>query len=193
MIPQEPNHHFEGYHYTHNGPSSLFKSHIDRLLPGKVLVPDDRKAKNSLYAASHGWDTYTFHIDDAVLSEVSTEVKSHQYDFHLSTGGYASVEYESESMDMIAFINADVPTYARHSYFHNLLKSLKKGGLALVETYHTDTNSPQSQPEYRMNEEMLEHLFRGFSSVVIRKVDEDETAEEGHQSHVYKVQLIGIK
>ena len=193
MIPQEPNHHFEGYHFTHDGPSSLFKSHIDRLLPGKVLVPDDHKAKNSLYAASHGWDTYTFHVDDAVLSDVSKEVKSHQWDFHLSIGGYASSEYETESMDMIAFIDADIPTYARHSYFHSLLKSLKKGGLALVETYHTDNNSPHIQPEHRMNEEMLEHLFRGFSSVVIRKIDEDASLSSGQPAHVYKIQLIAIK
>lgn len=175
-------------------PNSLFKSHIDRLLPGNVLIPDDQTASNSVYAASRGWHTFTFHVDSSLIPQISRDVKANDWDFNLGMGGYENTEYDIESMDFIAFLNVDVPTYIRQSYFLRLLGYLKKGGLALLDTYHTDNLSLHSNPGSAMSEEILKRLFEGFSSVVTRKVDNPFFAGSSrHASHFYKLQMIAIK
>ena len=179
-------------YYQH--PNSLFKSHIDRLLPGSVLIPDDQTAANSIYAASHGWHTYTYHVDSSLIPQISRDVKTYDWDFNLGMGGYELTDYDAESMDVIAFLNVDVPTYIHQSYFQKANNCLKKGGLVLLDAYHTDNLSLHPNPGSAMSEELLQHLFGGFSSVVTRKVDNPFFAGSSrHASHFYKLQMIAIK
>jgi hypothetical protein len=175
-------------------PNALFKSHIDRLLPGTVLIPDDQTAANSVYAASRGWRTYTFNVDHSLIPQISKDVKTHDWDFNLGMSGYENSEYDIESMDIIAFLNIDVPTYVHQQYFQKLLGYLKKGGLVLMDAYHTDNLSLHPNPGSAMSEKMIKRLFGGFSSTVIKKVDNPFFAGSSrHASHFYKLQLTAIK
>ena len=43
-------------------PNVYFKSKIDKLPPGKILLPADGEGRNSVYAAMLGWDASVFDI-----------------------------------------------------------------------------------------------------------------------------------
>lgn len=179
---------------TYPRPNPLFKSHVDRLLPGRVLVPDDQTASNAVYAASRGWQTFTYHVDGSLIPKISKDARENNWDFNLGIGGYEITDYEPESMDLIAFLDVDVPTYMFQTYFQKTIKSLKKGGLALLDVYHTDNLSLQSNPGSAMSKKLVRKLFGGFSSVTTRKVENPFFAGASRKtSHFYKLQMIAIK
>ena len=37
-------------------PNTFFKDSIDKLTPGKLLLPADGEGRNAVYAATKGWD-----------------------------------------------------------------------------------------------------------------------------------------
>tara|TARA_R100001377_G_C3182541_1_gene107226 strand:+ start:629 stop:811 length:183 start_codon:yes stop_codon:yes gene_type:complete len=36
-------------------PNDFFKQQIDKLKPGKILIPEEGEGRNAVYAASQGW------------------------------------------------------------------------------------------------------------------------------------------
>ncbi|MFT4738432.1 MAG: hypothetical protein ACI8QD_000156 [Cyclobacteriaceae bacterium] len=174
-------------------PHQLLKSHIDRTLPGKILIPDDHFGINSLYSAKHGWTTHTFSIDPKIIHKFTLKIKSDNLPVRISDGGYEDLALPEDSVDMIAFLSEDVPKQIRQSYFRTLLRTLKKGGMALVEAHHPDGDIHHIEGELLMNEQQLKEIFRGFSSLVVRRIDDRISKEDASGPDQFRIQAIAIK
>ena len=45
-------------------PNDFFKQQLDKLQPGKLLLPAEGEGRNAVYAASKGWDVKAFDMSD---------------------------------------------------------------------------------------------------------------------------------
>ena len=47
-------------------PNVFFKEQLDKLKPGKILLPAEGEGRNAVYAASKGWSVTAFDISEIV-------------------------------------------------------------------------------------------------------------------------------
>jgi Tellurite resistance protein TehB len=45
-------------------PNAFFKENIDKLVPGKILLPAEGEGRNAVYAARKGWEVTAFDFSD---------------------------------------------------------------------------------------------------------------------------------
>lgn len=178
-------------------PNSFLKSHLDVLPPGKIILPAEGEGRNAVYAARKGWEVFAFDISFEGMKKATQLAKKYEVSIHYTCGGYADFEYEPESFDAIAFIFAHLTPEVRTSYYNKLLKSLKPGGIVLLEGFHKEqfgkfSGGPQNK-EMLYSEEELEHDFRVLTDLIIKRSDRDLNEGPFHNGHAALIQMIGKK
>jgi hypothetical protein len=178
-------------------PNAFFKEHIDKLPPGEILLPAEGEGRNAVYAARKGWEAYAFDISFEGMKKATELARKYEVSLHYTNGGYADINYEPESMDVIAFIFAHVTPEVRTEYYHKLLKSLKPGGLVLLEGFHKDqigkhSGGPKSI-EMLYDEEELEKDFGMLKNVRIQRSDRDLDEGHYHSGFASLIQMTGYK
>lgn len=161
------------------------------------MLPAEGEGRNAVYAARLGWKPYAFDISLEGMRKATLLAKRYNVDLHYTVGGYADIEYEPASMDMIAFIFAHVTPEVRGSYYHKILRSLKPGGLVILEGFNkdqmkNDSGGPRNL-EMLYDEEQLQADFGGLTSLEI--IRNDRYLDEGgfHQGEAALVQMRGYK
>jgi hypothetical protein len=189
---------FEGEEYAYGThPNVFFKAHIDAMPPGNVLLPGEGEGRNAAYAASQGWEVYAFDISFEALKKATKLAQMYGVSIHYTQGGYADIDYEPESMDMIALIFAHLTPEVRTNYYQKILKSLKKGGKVILEGFHTDqmgksSGGPKNR-EMLYDQVQLEADFGFLTDLEITKVS--RILDEGplHQGEASLIQMVGWK
>lgn len=178
-------------------PNDFLREHIEKLPPGNILLPAEGEGRNAVYAARHGWEVHAFDISFEGMKKATQLAKKYDVSIHYTVGGYADIEYEPESMDVVAFIFAHLTPEVRTSYYLKVLKSLKKGGMILLEGFHKEqigkySGGPQTV-EMLYDEEELKRDFARCSEIEIKR--SDRILDEGpfHQGQAALIQMVGIK
>jgi 2-polyprenyl-3-methyl-5-hydroxy-6-metoxy-1,4-benzoquinol methylase len=117
-------------------PNEYFKSVLDTLPAGKILLPCEGEGRNAVYAASQSWM-----VDAFDMSEAGKE-KCHQ----LETAKGVSIDYQiadavhfdygEEKYDVIALIYAHFPPAIRAAVHQKCVQALKKGGIIIMEAFN---------------------------------------------------------
>jgi SAM-dependent methyltransferase len=115
-------------------PNAYFKSIIDELPPGKLLVPGAGEGRDAVYAAMLGWDVLAFDLSEAgkkkalqLAKEMDVEIVYHVADAeHFST---------MQSFDAIALIFFHLPAQLRQSLHERLAYWLAPGGHLIIEAF----------------------------------------------------------
>jgi len=178
-------------------PNEFFKKHIDLLEPGQILLPAEGEGRNSVYAARNGWEAYAFDISHEGLKKATQLAKKHEVSIHYAIGGYADVDYQPDSMDAIAFIFAHVTPEVRRPYYRKLLKSLKPGGIVILEGFHKDQFGKNSggpkDKEMLYDEEQLREDFYYLHDIEIVRSDRILNEGKYHDGEACLIQFTGYK
>ncbi len=178
-------------------PNEFFKKHIDSLEPGQILLPAEGEGRNSVYAARNGWEAYAFDISHEGLKKATQLAKKYEVSIHYAIGGYADVDYLPDSMDAIAFIFAHVTPEVRRPYYRKLLKSLKPGGIVILEGFHKDQFGKNSggpkDKEMLYDEEQLREDFYYLHDIEIVRSDRILNEGKYHDGEACLVQFVGYK
>jgi len=119
-------------------PNVFFKSFIDGVQPGRILLPAEGEGRNAVYAARRGWEVDAFDfslnarkkaLDLARREGVRMDYLVADIEFH---------ELEEEMYDAIALIHVHFESRTR-VYIHNkLTHTLRPGGFFLIEAFSRD-------------------------------------------------------
>lgn len=140
-------------------PNEYFKSKIDGLVAGKILLPADGEGRNSVYAATLGWDVHVFDISSEGQKKALKLADQNKVKIDYIIGDLQAVDYEEGEFDAIALIYAHFPANIKSAYHKALDKYLKKGGTIIFEAFSKKQLEYQARNEKVGGPRDIESLF----------------------------------
>lgn len=159
-----------GYNYGKE-PNVFFKAQLDRLIPGKLLLPAEGEGRNGLYAAQNGWEVTAFDVSIVGRKKALALAEENGVKVDYLVGDLLDLPLEEDCFDALACIYAHFPPNVRAIYNQQLSKLLKPGGTIIFEAFskeqleyqkHQASGGPKSF-EMLFSEEEVKKEFPGIN------------------------------
>ena len=169
-------------------PNQFFKQELEKLSPGKLLLPAEGEGRNAVFAATLGWQVTAF--DPSIEGKKKADLLANKYkvtiDYRIEN--YESVDLPKASFDSIGLVFAHMHPLKRKEYHQKLASFLKPGGTLIIEGFSKNqikrnTGGPKNL-EMLFSEEELKNDF-----------ETDVELNEGpfHQGTVSVIRFVGNK
>ncbi|WP_423127108.1 class I SAM-dependent methyltransferase [Gaoshiqia sp. Z1-71] len=178
-------------------PNDFLKQELDRLKPGKILLPGEGEGRNAVYAARQGWQVLAFDSSSEGKKKAEKLAVLHQVSINYLIDHYDEIELPVHEFDCLALIYTHMPAAERREYHRKLAASLKPGGTLILEGFskeqiHNDTGGPKSV-EMLFSREELEADFSEFFKLSISQLDLDIREGLYHNGKASVIQLVAVK
>ena len=178
-------------------PNAFFKTCLDRMRPGRLLLPGEGEGRNAVHAAVQGWMVHAFDFSAAGREKALRLAVRHGVKINYEVTDYESARIEPGAYDAVALIFAHMPESTRRSVHRKLATALAAGGRLIVEAYSKEqldygTGGPP-------NEELLyslDELREDFPSLDILQLEKQETEiREGryHTGLASVIRLVAVR
>lgn len=173
---------------------------IDRT--GKILFPADGEGRNSVYAATSGWEVTAFDISEAGKDKALSLAEKHKTSINYLVGTLDKHHFQPNSFDALALVYAHFPPPILSSTHQALSNVVKSGGIVILEGFskkhlkyqaeNPKVGGPRSL-EMLFSKEMIEQDFSDFEILYL----EEEVVElqEGlfHNGKGAVIRFVGRK
>jgi 2-polyprenyl-3-methyl-5-hydroxy-6-metoxy-1,4-benzoquinol methylase len=178
-------------------PNVFFAKAIKELDPGIVLLPGEGEGRNAIFAAGLGWEVHA--IDSSAIAQGKAlawaERKGLPIHYHLKN--LMDIELKDNYFDAIGLIYVHLPSYIRRVWHRKILKSLKKGGILILEGFDksqlglssggpSDESMLFSLEELKKDFELLDLQYSEF-------LEEHLEEGKGHHGNARIIRLLGRK
>ncbi len=116
-------------------PNLYFREWIDKLSPGKILLPAEGEGRNAVYAAKKGWEVYAFDTSSQAKKKAIDLAKLNNVNIHYECKEFEDLYLEKDSFDAIGLIFAHFAGSKRNEFHRELIKYLKAGGYIILEGF----------------------------------------------------------
>lgn len=121
-------------HVYGKGPNAYFKSVIDTLEPGTLLLPAEGEGRNALYAASRGWVVEAFDYSGVAREKALRFAKEAGQNIRYDQRDIADFTAEKH-YDMVGLLYVHLPETLRKKFHHEIYRSVKPGGMLVLEAF----------------------------------------------------------
>ena len=191
----------KGYAYGED-PNVFFREKLDILEPGRLLLPADGEGRNSVYAASKGWEVNAFDISEAGRKKAIELARRKGVTLTYDVGPLEKHSYKLESFDAIALIFAHFPAHLKASYHDRFVQLLRPGGTIIFEAFsknHLKFNSKNPAVGGPKNEDILYDLdelcnyFDGLNDLETYECEVNLSEGSYHKGTGSVVRFVGQK
>lgn len=180
-------------------PNEFLKSQAHLLRKGqKALVIADGEGRNGVFLAEHGLDVLSLDFSPNAQVKARKLAAARGVAMRIVEADVINWSYPPEAFDVVAaiFFQFAAPP-DRDRIFAGLKRSLKPGGLLLLEGYGTKqleykTGGP-GRLEYLYTRKLLETAFADFTSLDIREHDSVILEGAAHGGLSALIDLVGRK
>lgn len=180
-------------------PNAFLKNHAHLLKRGqKALAIADGEGRNGVFLAEQGLDVHTFDFSPNALAKAQALAAERGVKLHTELADLKTWSWPAASFDVVVgiFFQFAEPPF-RRQIFSNIKKTLKPGGLLLIEGYRPEqigykTGGP-SQVENLYTRKLLEDEFKDFASVEIKEYDSEVDEGAGHKGLSALIDLVARK
>ncbi|MEO0338336.1 MAG: class I SAM-dependent methyltransferase, partial [Bacteroidota bacterium] len=116
-------------------PNVFFAEQLRQLTPGKILLPADGEGRNSVFAATLGWEAIAFDISSEGKQKAEQLANEKNVSIEYLVGDLESLDLAPQSFDAMALIYAHFPPAIKSKYHQLLQKYLKPGGIVILEAF----------------------------------------------------------
>lgn len=178
-------------------PNAYFKFLIDRLPPGRVLLPGEGQGRNSAYAAARGWDVLAFDASPLAREQALSLAAERGVTIRYELAKLGRFDPGSERFDLIAMVFIHMLPELRAFVHRGLVPWLAPGGYLLVEAFakaqlHYTSGGPPVEAAL-FSPELLQADFSGIDLLELHEVTETLAEGDGHRGPGRLVRLIGQK
>lgn len=183
--------------YGHE-PNVFFREQLEKLQPGRLLLPAEGEGRNALYAASKGWDVLAFDFSEAGQAKALALARQQGITIEYQVADAHQFETAPDTLDAVALIYAHFPAVLRLILHRKVVQWLKPGGVLILEAFH-----PKQLDGYTSggptDETMLYTpvmLLQDFEGLEIQLLEEREVElQEGtlHSGKAYVTRLVATK
>lgn len=178
-------------------PNRFFKETIDKLCPGKMLLPADGEGRNAVYAAKTGWEAYAFDASEVGKDKALDLAEQEDVSIDFEVSLIEDYVPEPNSFDAIALIYCHLHPSIRSAFFEKLVESLAPGGTLILEGFRKEqlglTSGGPKDPEMLYSAEQLATDFAKLSKLTVTRETIWLDEGPGHQGEAKVVRLIGKK
>jgi SAM-dependent methyltransferase len=178
-------------------PNLFFKEHIERLTPGKILIPAEGEGRNAVDAARLGWDVTAFDISVQGKSKAELLAAENSVKINYLIAGYEDISFEPETFDCVVLVFAQIDSDKREKYHQKLISFLKPGGFLLLEGFSKKqiNNSSGGPRDFRLlySKTELENDFQQLSILQIEEPDVELNKGDFHNGTASVIRVVGKK
>ena len=178
-------------------PNEFFKQELDKLVPGKILLPAEGEGRNAVYAAEKGWIVSAFDQSEEGRKKALRLAASRDVTIDYQIRDLEALDYTPGYFDAIALVFVHSSSLKRKVIHQNLIKFLKPGGTLILIGYSKEQlqyNSGGPKEESMLFTEI--ELIEDFSELQINSIEKIETMiQEGdfHHGKASVIQMVAVK
>lgn len=178
------------------GPNVFFKEQLDKLEPGKLLLPAEGEGRNAVYAASKRWEVTAVDFSEIARKKALrlADRNDVQIDYSLMDLRYLRCR---NGFDAIGLVFIHFRPGQRTSFHHHLIDCLNKGGIIIAEFFHKRQlkNKTGGPPAIEMlyDEKELREDFRSLRIDLIEEKKVHLAEGRYHTGVADVVRLVAIK
>jgi len=125
-------------------PNALLITTVEGRKPGRALDVGMGQGRNSVFLALKGWDVTGFDISDEGIAVSRKNAERAGVKLNAIRETDEAFNYGSDQWDMIVFMYEPFPVTSA-AYVERLRKSMKSGGLIVIESFGADAKAPNRQ------------------------------------------------
>lgn len=177
-------------------PNSFFKSTLEGLHPGKLLLPAEGEGRNAVFAAKAGWEVYA--IDSSIVAKEKAEkfARESSVAIHYQLGDITNYSFDAE-FNVIGFFYAHLFPGERAIAKKIAMDHLRKNGILMIEGFSKEqlqynSGGPKA-PELLYD---LDELMNDLHELTILKKEKITTnikAGTYHNGQASIIRIIGQK
>ncbi len=177
-------------------PNTYFKSVIDTLNPGKILLPGEGEGRNAVYAASKGWSVTAFDISTEARKKALALARRKNVKIEYLSGSFDEIVFADNQFDCIAMIFVHMHFAERSGYTERIIRYLKPGGSLIMEAFSKkqilNTSGGPKDENMLFTTDMLKQDFATLE--VVELCDAELVLNEGtfHQGKADVVRFYGL-
>lgn len=145
-------------------PNKFFKEQIDKLNPGRLLLLGEGEGRNSVYAATKGWEVDAVDFSQTAKEKALKLAKNNGVNINYTVSNLADFIPRQNYYDAVGFIFTHLKPGSRKVVHKRIVNALKNNGCLILEAFETgqlgkNSGGPQSE-EMLYSKEELENDFR---------------------------------
>ncbi|MBG0781056.1 MAG: class I SAM-dependent methyltransferase [Bacteroidales bacterium] len=186
----------EAYIYG-EAPNVFFSELLQENVPGKLLLPGEGEGRNAVWAATIGWDVTAVDYSTSGKAKALKLAERHKILIDYQIQDLAQLKVPENTYDAVALIFVHLPVQIRRAVHQELVKSLRPGGLLIVEAFHKDqlqynSGGPKNE-EMLYTREMLQQDFEGLNTTQLTKTKTFLNEGEWHSGEAAVVRFVAKK
>ncbi len=119
-------------------PNQFFKHEIEKLTPGKLLLPGDGEGRNAVFAAQLGWDVTCIDFSEEAKNKALKFASEQGVEINYILGDVLSAFPRDIKYDAIALVFLHLAEDEREILHRNVVNSLAPGGRVILESFDRD-------------------------------------------------------
>ena len=131
-------------------PNQFFKRALDKMNPGKLLLPAEGEGRNAVYAAKNGWDVLAFDYSEEAKQKALVLARESVVNIRYEVSFAEDILLPENEYDAAALIFVHLPKDVFEPFLQKVIQSLKTGGILILELYSEkqlgrDSGGPKSK------------------------------------------------
>jgi ubiquinone/menaquinone biosynthesis C-methylase UbiE len=178
-------------------PNVFFKQELDKIKPGKLLLPFEGEGRNAVAAVIAGWDVKAFDQSSEGKKKALLLAEEQNIKIDYLSGRLEELDIPDNYFDTIGLIFAHTPIADREKFHRSIVQKLKPGGYIILEGFHQKQLGKKSggppQIEMLFTKEMLRSDFKEMN---IDQLDDMQVLlDEGsyHKGEAHVIRMIAQK
>lgn len=178
-------------------PNEFFKTHIDLIQPGKLLLPGEGEGRNAVYAASKGWlvDAVDFSVIAKEKALKLAELKSVRINYFVSD--LTEFHYPENYYDAVGLFFIHLESDIREKVFGKIINSLKVGGKLLFEAFNKlQINNNSGGPKdinLLYDEKDILESFKELEIILLVSLTTELNEGNFHKGKADVIRFVGMK
>jgi hypothetical protein len=182
--------------------NDFLKEELVKLPVGKLLFPADGEGRNSVFAATLGWEVTSFDISQEGRNKAMQLAANKQVEIDYQVGLLEDLHFEKEQFDAIALIFAHFPSAIKSHYHQTISGFLRKDGTVIFEAFskkHIDYNSANEKVGGPRDVDTLcsiaeiENDFNNFEIIELREQEVELNEGKYHIGTGSVIRFVGRK
>ncbi|HME45380.1 MAG TPA: class I SAM-dependent methyltransferase [Syntrophorhabdales bacterium] len=141
-------------------PNALLVATVESRKPGRALDVGMGQGRNAVFLALKGWDVTGFDVSDEGLAIARKNAERAGVKLNAVRETDEAFDYGSGQWDLIVFMYEPFPVTSA-AYVERLRKSMKPGGIIVIESYGDDATAP-NRPVPAIDPGQLLAAFKDF-------------------------------
>lgn len=178
-------------------PNEFLKGELEQLQPGKILFLGEGEGRNSIYAATLGWDVDAVDASSEGKKKADKLAEENHVKINYAVGDLADYLCKQNYYDAVALIFLHLEEPLRNKVYRMATDALKSGGRIILESFDQDQLKFDSGgPREAERLYSLEDIVNDFIDLDFVKMSKEIVElDEGkfHEGKGSVVRFVGIK